>query len=140
MRKCRTSLFKRIYGKTSKELSIDLDVSKCSILAWHKKGLNIFKVAEKSKVFRKNDKRLAVIWGNMFTRCYSPTTNRFKNYGGKGIKVKMSKFDLVFLWNRDKARLMNKPSIDRKDTAGHYEISNCRFIEWENNNKPRKKL
>lgn len=105
-----------------------------------KYGVSTFSMTEKikiSKIFR-DDKRLKVLWSNMMTRCYSPSVNNpFKYYGGKGIKVKMTKIDFLYLWNRDKAYLMKKPSIHRAYNNKHYEIGNCAFIEWENHNRGR---
>jgi hypothetical protein len=41
--------------------------------------------------------------------------------------------DLEFLWNRDNASQMDRPSIDRIDSKGHYVLTNCRFIELLDN-------
>lgn len=54
-------------------------------------------------------------------------------YYKKGIKFLLSKKDLMFLWFRDKAYILKNPSIDRKDSKGNYEFSNCRFIEMIDN-------
>ena len=54
-------------------------------------------------------------------------------YSSKGIKFHMTILDFKYLWFRDKAYLMKKPSIDRKDNFGHYTIENCRFIELKDN-------
>lgn len=62
-------------------------------------------------------------------RCSSPSHKKFPAYGGAGIKVLISRDEIKYLWIRDGADKMKKPSIDRLDTKGHYEFSNCRFIE-----------
>ena len=49
------------------------------------------------------------------------------------LKVK----DLKLLWFRDKAYLMERPSIDRINPDGHYVLDNCRFIELRENQKGR---
>ena len=37
------------------------------------------------------------------------------------------------LWFRDKADLLNRPSLDRIDSKGDYCYTNCRFIELADN-------
>lgn len=64
----------------------------------------------------------------------------FKSYGGKGIECRISLEEVKFLWFRDKAMNLKRPSIDRIDNDGHYEVTNCRFIELsENSQKGSKK-
>ena len=43
--------------------------------------------------------------------------------------ITISLEDMFILWNRDKAYLLKKPSIDRKDNNKGYTFDNCRFIE-----------
>lgn len=62
-------------------------------------------------------------------RCNNPKCKGYKYYGGKGVKDLLSLEDLIFLWKRDEAEDLEKPSIDRIDSSGNYEIKNCRFIE-----------
>lgn len=54
-------------------------------------------------------------------------------YYDRGILFIMSKEDFKFLWFRDKAYLLKKPSINRKNPAGPYILSNCEFIEYLDN-------
>ena len=71
--------------------------------------------------------------GSIKERCKYPSCYGYKYYGGKGIKCLLSLDDLEFLWHRDYAASMKSPSIDRIDSNGHYEISNCRFLEFSDN-------
>ena len=68
-------------------------------------------------------------------RCQNKNTTNYCRYGGRGIKFLMTKEDFKFLWFRDKAYNMKKPSTDRIDNDGNYELSNCRFIEQSENGK-----
>jgi hypothetical protein len=67
-------------------------------------------------------------WQNMITRCTNPNSNVYKNYGLKGIKVCdrwLHSFENFI------ADMGNKPttkhSIDRINSKGNYEPSNCRW-------------
>lgn len=72
----------------------------------------------KTRVFR--------IWSGMWTRCRNPRAINYANYGGRGITV-------CKRWNSFSAFLsdMGEPprgaTLERKDTNGNYELSNC---EW----------
>lgn len=78
-------------------------------------------------------------WSRTFFKIRDRVNNKnyahFKNYGGRGIKCLMSMEDIKSLWFRDKAYLMKKPSIDRIDNNGNYELSNCQFIEVAENTR-----
>jgi len=66
-------------------------------------------------------------------RCLNCNNVSYKYYGAKGIKFLMTLKNFKFLWFRDKAYLMKRPSIDRKDNNGHYILKNCRFMEFSKN-------
>ena len=66
-------------------------------------------------------------------RCNNPNNRRYDRYGGRGIMMLLTPDDFEFLWERDLANKMRKPSIDRINNDGHYERSNCRFIEQKEN-------
>jgi len=68
-------------------------------------------------------------------RCNNPKGKDYKYYGEKGIKMLMTLEDFKYLWFRDKAYLLKKPSIDRIDNDGNYILKNCRFIEMIDNSK-----
>ena len=54
------------------------------------------------------------------------------------VDFSLSPDDVKYLWFRDQAFNMKCPSIDRINTAGHYILDNCRFIEFEKNNRRKK--
>ena len=70
---------------------------------------------------------------NIITRCCNPTSENYEWYGGRGIECKIVAEELEILWNRDKAWLLHRPSIDRKDNDEHYTFDNCQFIELVDN-------
>ena len=79
------------------------------------------------------NKKLAQIYKCMKTRCTCKSYDKYKYYGGKGIKVLITKEQLGELWERDGADFMKRPSIDRLDENDHYSFYNCRFIELDQN-------
>jgi len=90
--------------------------------------------------------RLKFPWKKNFDhakqRCTNPNHHGYKYYGAKGITFSLTMKEIKELWFRDKAYLMDRPSIDRKDTYGNYTFKNCRFLEFEENNRrlKRKKI
>lgn len=69
------------------------------------------------------------------SRCHSPTNRKYPLYGGRGIKCLLTKDEIKLLWDRDKASLLEWPTIDRLDPNSHYELKNCRFIEQKENSR-----
>ena len=72
---------------------------------------------------------------NAKQRCEYPNTPSYKRYGGRGIRMFLTPQDVEFLYKRDNAQDMDKPSIDRIDSDDHYWFWNCRFIEQSENSR-----
>ena len=73
------------------------------------------------------------------SRCRYKKHPSYKYYGKKGIRLLMKPIDFKKLWDRDKAELLEKPTIDRIDTHGNYTLENCQFIEKADNASKRTK-
>lgn len=54
-------------------------------------------------------------------------------YAGRGIKCDLTFDQLLYIWKRDKAAKMAKPSADRINNDGDYTFANVRFVELADN-------
>lgn len=79
--------------------------------------------------------RLYGVWGGMLNRCYDPNRTEFSNYGGRGIEVCdewRNSYAAFRSWayanGYDPALPGKDCSLDRIDTDGNYEPSNCRWV------------
>jgi len=130
-----TSEYRKIYRNNNKQQIIDSDKK------YYEKN--------KEQILKNNKKRNKEYykkfpWKRTFKgikdRCNNSNDMHYSNYGGRGIKCLITSDELKQLWFRDKAYLMDRPSIDRIDNDGNYECSNCRYIELSTNCvKDRKK-
>ena len=95
-------------------------------------NINKKQISVKRKRFRKERPWQFILY-DIKKRCENKNHDRYKDYGGRGIKNSLTKEDIKFLWFREEAYLLNQPSIDRKDNNGNYTLSNCQFIELDIN-------
>lgn len=88
--------------------------------------------------------RLHRIWHSMYCRCYYPTTNQYKNYGGKGVKVCDEwKHNFVNFYNWAMSNGYNDSlTLDRIDNNKNYCPENCKWstLEQQNNNRTTSKF
>jgi hypothetical protein len=71
-------------------------------------------------------------------RCENPKNASYPTYGAREIKSLITEKEIKELWFRDKAWLLQVPSIDRIDNNGNYTFENCRFIEQSLNSSKDK--
>lgn len=90
----------------------------------------------------RND-RLYLVWMDMRRRCNDPKGKEYKNYGGRGIKVceEWENYENFKNWalsnGYDKNAKRCQCTLDRIETNGNYEPSNCRWADMvvQANNK-----
>ncbi|MCK2000486.1 hypothetical protein MZM54_03645 [[Brevibacterium] frigoritolerans] len=79
------------------------------------------------------------VWSNMMKRCFNENNKAFLHYGGRGITVCEEWHDVTKFVEWCESNGYEKGlQLDREDTNGNYEPSNCRFItKIENQNNTR---
>lgn len=85
----------------------------------------------------KRNTRLYGIWLQMKNRCFNTKTERYKDYGGRGITVCdewKNDFTKFYDWSISNGYQENL-TIDRIDNDGNYEPSNCRWVTVKTQNR-----
>ncbi len=87
--------------------------------------------------------RLKICWKNMRQRCNNPNFTYYRNYGGRGIRICDEWSDYAAFEKWALANGYNDSlTLDRIDTNGNYEPSNCRWatMKTQANNKRNNRL
>ena len=86
------------------------------------------------------------VWANIKDRCLNEKAKRFKDYGGRGIKVCndwIDNFQSFFYWAINNG-YQEGLSIERKNNDGNYEPDNCKWAtskeQAQNRRKPERGL
>lgn len=104
------------------------------------------RLGELTRKYKHSNKRLYSVYKAMIDRCYNENCKRYKNYGGRGIKVcdewlGENGYDTFAEWSLKTGYDINaeqgKYTIDRINVNGNYEPDNCRWItnSQQQNNK-----
>lgn len=81
--------------------------------------------------------RIYGIWLQMKNRCYNTNTERFKDYGGRGISICeewRNDFKSFYNWSMSNG-YKEGLTIDRINNDGNYEPKNCRWVEIKIQNR-----
>ena len=84
--------------------------------------------------------RLYKVWNSIIHRCNNSKNKRYKDYGGRGIKVCDRWLNIENFINDMYPSYEEGLSIDRIDVDGNYEPSNCRWATIAIQNRNTKKI
>ena len=77
----------------------------------------------------------------MNERCTNASHPRYKDWGGRGIKIRFACFDDFFNYVVKELKVDPRGLlIDRINNDSHYEIGNIRFVTVAESNKNKRKV
>lgn len=97
---------------------------------YHANSKDMTKIGKSQRVHGYSKHPLYKIYCNMMSRCYNPGMDRYKNYGGRGIKVCdewKERGDEFVKWGLSNGWQPGL-SIERINIDGDYSPDNCKFI------------
>lgn len=77
-------------------------------------------------------------WSSMKQRCYNPKTKEFRLYGARGIKVCERWLNSFDNFLADMGEAPPGLTLDRVRSEGDYEPGNCRWADWDTQERNRR--
>lgn len=99
------------------------------------------RASKSSKSHGGSQTRLYRIWKGMKNRCCNPRAHEYENYGGRGIRVcdEWQSFEAFRDWALQNGYSKDL-TIERKDSSGMYEPSNCVWIPLPDQGKNTRRI